>query len=74
MKQCNTHKIAAIITEYMPLLHTNVMVTNFLNGFPTDEGLITPSFASNLLDPILQARVSFPEVIIEQRYIKLIRL
>ncbi len=38
----NKKKIAAIITEYVPLSHANVMVTKFLKGFPTDEGLITP--------------------------------
>lgn len=35
-------KIAAIITEYRPSSHADVIVTKFLNGFPTDEGLITP--------------------------------
>ena len=35
-------KIAAIITEYRPNSHADVMVTKFLKGFPTDEGLIPP--------------------------------
>ncbi len=35
-------KIAAIITEYRPNSHADVIVTKFLTGFPTDEGLIPP--------------------------------
>ncbi len=35
-------KIAAILTEYRPRSHADVMVTKFLTGFPTDDGLITP--------------------------------
>ncbi len=35
-------KIAAIITEYRPHSHADVIVTKFLKGFPTDEGLIPP--------------------------------
>ena len=35
-------KIAAIITEYRPNSRADVMVTKFLKGFPTDEGLIPP--------------------------------
>jgi len=35
-------KIAAIITEYRPLSHADVVVTKFLKGFPTDEGVIPP--------------------------------
>jgi hypothetical protein len=35
-------KIAAIITEYRPHSHADVIVTKFLKGFPTDEGLIAP--------------------------------
>jgi hypothetical protein len=35
-------KIAAIITEYRPLSHADVIVTKFLKGFPTDQGLIPP--------------------------------
>ena len=35
-------KIAAIITEYWPRSHADVLVTKFLKGFPTDEGLKTP--------------------------------
>ncbi|OIO95375.1 MAG: hypothetical protein AUJ92_08070 [Armatimonadetes bacterium CG2_30_59_28] len=33
-------KIAAIITEYRPLSHADVIVTKFLKGFPTDEGVV----------------------------------
>lgn len=35
-------KIAAVITEYRPNSHADVVVTKFLKGFPTDEGLIPP--------------------------------
>jgi len=35
-------KIAAIITEYRPNSHADVIVTKFLKGFPTDQGLIAP--------------------------------
>jgi hypothetical protein len=35
-------RIAAIITEYRPRSHADVIVTKFLKGFPTDEGLIPP--------------------------------
>ena len=35
-------KIAAVITVYFPDSHADVMVTKFLKGFPTDEGLIEP--------------------------------
>jgi hypothetical protein len=35
-------KIAAILTEYRPNSHADVIVTKFLRGFPTDEGLIEP--------------------------------
>ena len=35
-------KIAAIITEYWPRSHADVMVTKFLKGFPTDDGLKEP--------------------------------
>ena len=35
-------KIAAIITEYRPRSHADVIVSKFLKGFPTDEGLCAP--------------------------------
>lgn len=35
-------KIAAIITEYRPNSHADVIVTKFLKGFPTDAGLLPP--------------------------------
>ena len=35
-------QIAAIITEYRPLSHADVIVTKFMKGFPTDGGLIQP--------------------------------
>jgi hypothetical protein len=33
-------KIAAIVTEYRRFSHADVIVTKFLKGFPTDQGLI----------------------------------
>ena len=35
-------KIAAVITEYRPRSHADVIVSKFLKGFPTDEGLCAP--------------------------------
>src|SRR5262245_5423731 len=35
-------KITAIITEYRPASHADVIVTKFLKGFPTDDGLLPP--------------------------------
>ncbi len=35
-------KIAAVITSYFPRSHADVIVTKFLKGFPTDEGLLLP--------------------------------
>lgn len=35
-------QIAAIVTSYPPRSHAAVIVTKFLRGFPTDEGLISP--------------------------------
>lgn len=37
-----TKKIAAILTEYRPYSHADVIVGKFLKGFPTDDGLIAP--------------------------------
>jgi hypothetical protein len=34
--------IAAIMTEYRPGSHADVIVTKFLKGFPTDEGFFPP--------------------------------
>lgn len=44
MKPSGTHppRIAAIITEYRPNSHADVIVTKFLKGFPSDAGLIPP--------------------------------
>ena len=33
-------KIAAIVTTYFPESHANLIVTKFLAGFPTEEGVI----------------------------------
>ena len=35
-------KIAAIISEYRPGSHADVIIGKFLQGFPTDEGLFAP--------------------------------
>src|SRR5256885_10898564 len=35
-------RVAAIITQYFPHSHADVIVTKFLKGFPTDEGLQKP--------------------------------
>ncbi len=36
-------KIAAVCTVYTPGSHADAIITKFLAGFPTDEGLIPPS-------------------------------
>jgi hypothetical protein len=56
-------KIAAIITEYRPNSHADVIVTKFLKGFPTDEGLIPPrvEIASMYVD-------QFPENDLSRKY------
>ena len=35
-------KIAAIVTEYRANSHADVIVTKFLEGFPTDDGVVAP--------------------------------
>ncbi|MEE2753925.1 MAG: hypothetical protein VX910_08065, partial [Candidatus Latescibacterota bacterium] len=47
-------KIAAIVTVYYPRSHADVVVTKFLKGFPTDEGLLPPEvdIVSMYLDQI----------------------
>ncbi|HIB91682.1 TPA: hypothetical protein EYN09_03545 [Candidatus Poribacteria bacterium] len=35
-------KIAAIITTFYPASHADVIIAKFVNGFPTDEGLLPP--------------------------------
>jgi len=47
-------KIAAIVTAYFPRSHADVVVTKFLKGFPTDEGLLSPEvdIVSMYLDQI----------------------
>jgi hypothetical protein len=47
-------RIAAIITEYRPLSHADVLVGKFLQGFPCDDGLHPPrvQVASMYLDQI----------------------
>ena len=52
-------KIAAIITEYRPRSHADVMVTKFLKGFPTDDGLLKPrvDIASMYIDQFPDADI-----------------
>ncbi|HRW08363.1 MAG TPA: hypothetical protein P5121_24840 [Caldilineaceae bacterium] len=47
-------RIAAIVTTFFPNSHAGVLVTKFLRGFPTDEGLIAPrtQIASLYIDQI----------------------
>ncbi len=47
-------RIAAIITAYYPYSHADVIVTKFLRGIPTDDGLLPPQveIASFYLDQI----------------------
>lgn len=50
----NKKKIAAIITTYFVHSHADVIVTKFMNGFPTDEGHRVPrvELASIYLDQV----------------------
>jgi len=53
-KMSNRKKIAAVVTTYHPRSHADVIVTKFMKGFPTDDGLIEPrvELASIYLDQI----------------------
>jgi len=55
-------RIAAIITEYRPNSHADVIVTKYLKGFPTDEGLIPPrvEIASMYVDQFADTDLSRP--------------
>src|SRR5579864_2166039 len=55
-------KIAAIITEYRPHSHADVIVTKFLRGFPTEDGLVAPrtDIASLYVDQFPAADLSRP--------------
>ena len=35
-------KIAAIVTSYFPKSHADMVISKFLHGFPTDDGLLPP--------------------------------
>ena len=50
----NRKKIAAVVTTYYPRSHADVIVTKFMKGFSTDDGLIKPrvELASIYLDQI----------------------
>jgi hypothetical protein len=56
-KETEMKRIAAIITEYRALSHADVIVTKFLKGFPTDEGLQRPrvQIASLYIDQFPEA-------------------
>ncbi|MFA6110702.1 MAG: hypothetical protein WDA75_18230 [Candidatus Latescibacterota bacterium] len=47
-------RIAAILSTYFPASHADVVVTKFLKGFPTDDGLLPPEveIASIYLDQV----------------------
>jgi len=53
-------KIAAIITEYRPKSHADVVVTKFLKGFPVDEGFFAPrvDIASMYIDQFPDSDIS----------------
>jgi len=50
----NPFRVAALVTSFTPRSHANVIVTKFLRGFPTDDGLIAPrtAVASLYIDQI----------------------
>ena len=66
----NQPRIAAILTEYRPNSHADVIVTKFLKGFPTDDGLLAPrvqvasmyvdQFAENDLSRQMSAEFNVP--------------
>ena len=53
-------KIAAVITEYRPKSHADVIITKFIKGFPTDNGLVLPrvEIASMYVDQFPQDDLS----------------
>ena len=53
-------KIAAVITECRPGSHADAIVTKFLVGFPTDDGLMAPrvDVASMYVDQFAERDVS----------------
>jgi hypothetical protein len=55
-------RIAAIITEYRPDSHADVIVSKFVRGFPTDEGLLAPrtQVVSMYVDQFAETDLSRP--------------
>ena len=55
-------KIAAIVTTYHPASHADVIVTKFLKGFPTDDGLLPPQadIVSMYMDQIHERDIGVP--------------
>ncbi|MEZ4705841.1 MAG: hypothetical protein R3A44_01465 [Caldilineaceae bacterium] len=55
-------RIAAIITEYRPNSHADVIVTKMLRGYPTDDGLLPPrvQVASMYVDQFAENDLSRP--------------
>ncbi|SVA75250.1 uncharacterized protein METZ01_LOCUS128104, partial [marine metagenome] len=55
-------RIAAIITEYRPNSHADVIVTKYLKGFPTDDGLMSArtDVASMYVDQFAENDMSRP--------------
>ncbi|MAG37268.1 MAG: hypothetical protein CL878_13625, partial [Dehalococcoidia bacterium] len=54
MAPTNPFRVAAVVTAYPQRSHANTIVTKFLRGFPTDEGLIPPrtTVASLFIDQV----------------------
>ena len=42
MRRAGAFRVAAVVTSWPPQSHASAIVSKFLRGFPTDEGLIEP--------------------------------